>query len=187
MVEQMVEQLAPGLLIAAPQLLDPNFKKSVIVLFNKDEHGAMGVVINRESGLLLKDLCADHKIDFNRSDKQKVRSGGPVQPEHGIVLYSPDGLDLEGSPLCDGLSVSSSKETLAKLCGLPDVRFHCYAGYAGWAPDQLEEEFRQGSWITAPVDPELVLNEPLDTLWTRSLQSIGIDPTALVPGGQAES
>jgi len=183
----MTDQLAPGLLIAAPQLLDSNFKKSVIVLFTKDEHGAMGVVVNRESSLLLKDLCTDQKIDFNRFDKQKVRSGGPVQPEHGLVLYSPAGQDLVGSPICDGLSVSSSRETLAKLCGTAGARFHCYAGYAGWAPGQLEEEFRQGSWITAPVDPGLILDEPLDTLWMRSLQSIGIDPSALVPGGQAES
>jgi putative transcriptional regulator len=183
----MAEQLAPGLLIAVPQLLDPNFKKSVIVLLDMDENGALGVVINRDSGLLLKDLCEDHQIDYKGSDQKRVRSGGPVQPEHGLVLYCPDKLTLEGHPLCEDLSVSSSRETLSSLCGMNGVRFHCYAGYAGWGPDQLDEELRQGSWITAPITAALVLDEPLDALWMRSLQSVGIDPAALVPGGQAES
>ena len=179
--------IAPALLVAMPQLLDPNFRKSVVLLLNKDEQGALGVVINRESQLLLKDLCLDHEINYGGKPDKKVRSGGPVQPEHGLVLYGPEHSDPEGRTVIEGLFVSSSKETLSRLCNLEDGRFHCYAGYAGWGPQQLDNEIRVGSWIVAPADPALVLDAPTEDLWLRSLQSVGIDPAVLVPGGLEEA
>ena len=86
-----------------------------------------------------------------------------------------------------GLHVSASRETLTRLCDLPSGRFHCYTGYAGWGPQQLEHEINGGSWIVAPADPALVLDAPTDDVWRRSLAAVGIDPAALVPGGGAES
>jgi putative transcriptional regulator len=183
----MASELAPGFLIAVPQLMDPNFRQSVVLLLQQGEEGAMGLVINRDSPLLLRDLCRDQKIVYRGRPGKTVRSGGPVQPEQGIVLYGPEHEDIDGQEVIEGLRVSASTETLQQLCDLSEGRFQCYSGYAGWGPGQLEREIREGSWIVAPADPCLVLDAPSDDVWQRSLNGIGIDPALLVPGGSEES
>ena len=183
----MQDELAPGFLVAEPQLLDPNFKQSVVLLLQRTDEGALGVVVNHESPLLLRELCEDHEIDYAGDPEKRVRQGGPVQPEQGLVLYGPEHADPEGRPVIDGLHVSASRATLSRLCELGQGRFHCYAGYAGWGPGQLEREITEGSWIIAPVDPELVLDSAPPRIWEESLRSIGVDPAAIVPGGGPEA
>ena len=187
MIEDMSGALAPGFLIAVPQLLDPNFHKSVVLLLQQTEEGALGVVINAESPLLLRDLCEDHSIDYAGDPEKRVRKGGPVQPEQGLVLYGDEHEDPEGSAVIDGLHVSASRATLERLCTLTRGRFHCYSGYAGWGPGQLEREIGEGSWIVAPVDPNLVFDRTPEEVWAESLRAIGIDPAAIVPGGGEEA
>jgi putative transcriptional regulator len=175
--------LAPGFLIAVPQLLDPNFSQAVVLLLQQNDDGALGLVINRESPILLKDLCRDHEIAYAGDPAKRVRVGGPVQPEQGLVLYDAGIDDPEGREVLDGLQVSASTKTLSRLCGDRGIRFHCFSGYAGWAPGQLEREIGEGSWILAPVDPQLVLDTPPDALWLATLRANGIDPASIVPGG----
>ncbi len=179
----MTDGLAPGFLIAVPQLMDPNFRHSVVFLIRQGEEGALGVVVNRETPLLLKDLCRDHDIPYAGDPLKRVRLGGPVQPEQGFVVYGPEHEDPEGQVVLDGLHVSASTGTLARLCTLAQGRFQCYSGYAGWGPGQLEREISQGSWILGPADPLLVLDHPPDEIWARALRAIGIDPAAIVPSG----
>jgi putative transcriptional regulator len=181
-----MSQLAPGFLIAVPHLLDPNFRGSVVLLFEQNADGALGVVINHESPLLLKDLCADQEIPYAGDPAKRVRDGGPVQKEQGLVLYGDEHQDPEGRELLAGLYVSASRATLGRLCNLDSGRFQCYSGYAGWGPGQLEREIGEGSWILAPVDPIVVLDSPPDEAWSRVLKSLGIDPSLLVPGGSDE-
>lgn len=180
-------RLAPGLLIAVPQLLDPNFRQSVVLLLEKNDDGALGVIVNQESTLLLSDLCQDHSIPYAGAPGKRVRTGGPVHPDQGLVLYGAEHEDPEGREVVDGLCVSASRETLTRLCDRPDGRFHCYSGYAGWGPEQLDREISEGSWIVAPADAGLVLDAPTDEVWVRGMASVGIDPAALVPGGGAAS
>jgi putative transcriptional regulator len=183
----MSEDLAPGFLIAVPQLLDPNFHKSVVLLLQQSEEGALGVVINHESPLLLSDLCDDHSIGYSGDPEKHVRKGGPVQPEQGLVLYGEEHADPEGRAVLQGLHVSASRATLERLCNLNRGRFHCYSGYAGWGPGQLEREIGEGSWIVSPVDPVIVLDRSPDDVWVDALRAMGIDPAAIVPGGDAEA
>jgi len=187
MIEDMKDRLAPGFLIAVPQLLDPNFRKSVVLLLQQSDEGALGIVINHESPLLLKDLCDDHEIRYAGDPGKRVRKGGPVQPEQGLVLYSDEHTDPEGQVVVDGLHVSASRSTLARLCKLSSGRFHCYSGFAGWGPGQLEREIGEGSWILAPADPILVLDHEPEQIWLDSLNALGIDPAAIVPGSDGES
>jgi putative transcriptional regulator len=183
----MSEALAPGLLFAVPQLLDPNFRKSVVLLLQQTEEGAMGVVINQESPLLLGELCRNQNIPYAGDPQKRVRRGGPVQPEQGLVLYGEEHRDPEGQVVTDGLHVSASIATLGRLCTLPGGRFHCFAGYAGWGPRQLENEIGENAWIFAPVDPALALDTPIDDIWSGGLRALGIDPAAIVPGAQTEA
>lgn len=183
----MSDELAPGFLIAFPQLLDENFRQSVVLLLRQDEEGAMGVVINRESPMLLGELCLDHSIPYAGDAEKHVRNGGPVQPEQGLVLYGTEHEDPEGQPVLEGLHVSASRETLARLCSLGQGRFHCFSGYAGWGPGQLEHEISAGAWLVADVDPIVVLDRRPGEIWNHVLHSLGIDPAALVPGSSEAS
>ena len=183
----MSDSLAPGFLIAVPQLQDPNFRQSVVLLLEQGETGAMGVVVNRESPLLLKDLCRNHDIPYAGNPKKRVRMGGPVQPEQGLVIYGEENADSEGRPVVEGLHVSASTGTLTRLCNLAHSRFQCYTGYAGWAPGQLEREIGEGSWIIVPVDASLVIDYPAEQIWSRALYNNGLDPASIVPGGGAEA
>ena len=178
--------LAPSFLIAVPQLLDPNFRQSVVLLLQQRDDGALGIVVNRESSLRLQELCRDHDIAYGGDPEKRVRVGGPVQPEQGLVLYGSEHPDPEGKPVTDGLLVSASTGTLSRLCHLETGRFHCYSGYAGWGPGQLEREIGDGSWIIAPASAALVLDSPPEEIWLRALSDNGIDPAAIVPGGGEE-
>jgi putative transcriptional regulator len=180
----MLQNLAPGFLIAVPQLLDPNFRQSVVLLLRQDDEGALGIVVNRETSLLLQDLCRDHEIPYAGNPDKHVRLGGPVQPEQGFVLYGPEHADdPEGNEVQSGLNFSTSTGTLTRLCALASGRFHCYSGYAGWGPGQLERELAEGSWIIATSDPALVLDHDPSEMWRGALTAMGIDPAAIVPGG----
>ncbi len=150
----MNDQICPGLLVAVPHLLDPNFQRSVVLLLEENEEGGFGIVVNQDSPSLQADLCEDHAMSYSGPRDNTVRRGGPVQPDQGLVLYGAEHDDAEGREVVKGLQVSASKGTLGRLCGLKSgKRFHCFSGYAGWGPGQLEDEIRAGSWVTAPIDP----------------------------------
>lgn len=185
--EEKTTSLAPALMFAVPQLLDPNFRQSVVLLLQHNEEGAFGVVVNQESPLLLGDLCRGQDIPYSGDPEKRVRRGGPVRPDQGLILYGPEHTDPEGQPVIDGLFVSVSRETLGRLCTQPGARFQCYAGYAGWGPDQLPREIGEGSWLFTPVDPALALDIPPAEMWDRGLRASGIDPAFIVPGGTTEA
>ena len=183
----MADDIAPGFLVAVPQLGDPNFKQSVVLLLQQSDEGALGIVINRETSLLLKDLCRDHDIPYAGDPGKRVRQGGPVQPEQGMVVFGDEHTDPEGRRVARGLQVSASTGTLSRLCNLPGGRFHCYSGYAGWAPGQLEREITEGSWIVIPVNAKVILDASPNDMWVKVLRDNGIDPSAIVPGSTEEA
>ena len=175
----MSDSLAPGFIIAVPHLADLNFRHSVVLLLEQNADGALGVVVNHESPLLLKELCRDHSIQYSGDPGKRVRAGGPVQPEQGLVLYDDRLDDHEGRQVHAGLRVSASQGTLNRLCGSPGGRFQCFAGYAGWGPGQLDDEIHQNAWLNVPADDELVFDDLLDTKWERSIAKLGIDLSLL--------
>lgn len=179
----MLDSLAPGFLVAVPQLLDPNFKQSVVLLIEQSDQGSMGVVINSESPLLLSDLCKNHDIEYQGDPGKRVRVGGPINPEQGFVLYEPIEHDTDGRPILESLRVSASTLTLSRLASESGIRYHCYTGYAGWGPGQLEREIDEGSWIIVPADALAVLEGDPEEIWRQALVDNGIDPAAIVPAG----
>ena len=179
--------LAPGFFVAVPFLADPNFAHRVVLLLEQNDDGAIGVIVNADSPLTLAELCNDHELPYQGDPEKKVRDGGPVQPEQGLVLFGAEHRDEESKEIIDGLYVSASKDTLGRLCGLDEGRFHIYSGYAGWGPGQLEREIGEGTWIIVPPDAETVLDTPPDQIWERVLRRAGIDPASIVPGGGAEA
>jgi len=178
----MVDTLAPTFLIAFPHLMDDNFHQSVVLLLQHESEGATGIVVNRERPLLLRDLCRDQQLPYLGDETKLVRTGGPVQPEQGLVLYGSEHDDPEGSGVVDGLQVSATRGTLRRLCELSGGRFHCYSGYAGWGPEQLEREIQAGAWLVTEACAATVLETGPQEMWLACLRGLGIDPAALVPG-----
>lgn len=161
----METTLTGRLLVATPSLEDPNFDRTVVLLLQHDDtDGAMGLVLNRPSGLPLEEeLGAWGPL---AAPPDEVFIGGPVQPEVAIALgwldtgaEVPDGVQ----PVMDGLGVVDLRRSPAELPQLRAVRV--YAGYAGWSAGQLEAEISSGSWFTLDAQPTDPATADPDALW----------------------
>ena len=166
------------LLIALPALDDPNFARGVALICQHDEDGAMGVVVNRASEYTLGDVLA--QMDLAPRDeemgRQLVLSGGPVHPERGFVLH--DGERAWDSTLAigGGLSLTTSRDILEAMAeGQGPAHVVLALGCAGWGAGQLESELSENSWLTAPVDAELLFQVPLEQRWHAAGGRIGVD------------
>jgi putative transcriptional regulator len=174
--------IAPALLVAMPQLLDPNFKRSVVLLVHHDDEGSFGLVVNRPSDIPARQLCENLDIPWRGDDEARLAWGGPVQPNTGWVLFgegAPSDIE-DGNPVAPGLSVAGSLDTLRKIARTPPSRLRLLLGYAGWGPHQLEDELAEGAWLLAPADPEVVFAVEADAMWNHVVRSLGIDPSTLV-------
>lgn len=182
--------LAGHLLIAMPNLADPNFWQSVVLLgVHSDDEGAFGLVINRCLDVDLKEILNELGEEAGPGDLPQVFGGGPVQPSHGFVLFErgEESVTKDEIAISDSLVVSGNTETLARLTRDPESsRFFLLLGYAGWYPGQLEREIEENSWVVAPLDTSIVFDIPVEERWAAALRSIGIDPGTLVDAGSGE-
>src|SRR4051794_37061951 len=169
--------LAPGLLLAAPSLHDPNFEKTVVLLGRHDDEGALGWVINgRElasvrglvsaSGLFPPETTFPHAPSF----LQPACVGGPVAPATGWLVYRRGREPLAGELRVGGeLGVTGEASAFSTLLGAERPReFRLVLGCAGWAPGQLEAEISEGSWLPAAVEADLMFLPPAPTIWDEA-------------------
>lgn len=179
------DDLAPGLLIAMPQLVDPNFTRSVVLMIEHGDDGSLGLVVNQPHPILARHLLDDLSMPWAGDPEALVWSGGPVQRNTGWVLYAPDGAVVEDEAtlrLAPGLALSRSPERLRALAAQPPDRMRLLLGYSGWGPGQLAREMALGSWLHADLDPDIVFTEDADEMWTLAVRSIGIDPDTVIQG-----
>jgi putative transcriptional regulator len=154
-----MESLAGALLVAMPHLLDPNFFRSVVLILEHDEEGAVGVVINQPSTSGLGEELPEWAPLL--AEPGVVFVGGPVQPEVAVGLAAGvDGSSLPGVGIVD----------LSAPPGGLDSPVRIYAGYAGWGPGQLEAELVEGGWIVTAARVEDVFAVEPGTLWTSVLK-----------------
>src|SRR3954464_178045 len=140
----MSESLRGSLLIAAPQLLDPNFRRTVVLVADHGDEGAMGVILNRPSGMTVADAAPDLE-PFIGADAA-IFAGGPVQATSGVVLAEVTEAD---EPIFDDVVlVPGLGERADVIDGAGRVRV--FAGCAGWGPGQLEAELERDDWILEP-------------------------------------
>ncbi len=176
--------LAPGLLVAAPPLDDPNFARSLVLLIAHSEEGALGIVINHAVAVgTVGDLLEQLKLGDRESHREPIHVGGPVHQEMGWIVYRPAGADaLDGeSRLSEEVAVSPSRDVLAAI-GRDDgpQRFDLYVGCAGWGPGQLEEEVRQGAWLPVALDAGIVFDVPTEERWQAAFTRAGVDPAGFM-------
>lgn len=190
------EDLAPGLLLAAPSLHDPNFEKTVVLLARSGDEGALGWVINGRELMPVRELLASSNlvpegavIPASHGFDRPACVGGPVAPAAGWLVYRRLGQSLAGE-LAVGADVGVSGELAVfndLLRGSGPVQFRLLLGCAGWAPGQLEAEIGAGAWLPAAVDVDLLFETPLDEIWDEAYRrSVGAGPAAFMnPHGKA--
>lgn len=174
--------LAPAFLVSMPQMADPNFTRSVVLLCKHTSEGAFGLVVNRPlltTGRVTVNL--DPPVSTDR--ELQVWIGGPVEPQTSWVLVGrePDDLDEQrGMRITDDLYLSTSPELLQRLLEpAPPARTRLIVGYSGWGAGQLEEELKASAWLLSDVDADLLFNTPAEQLWTATIRRLGADPSTL--------
>jgi putative transcriptional regulator len=164
-----VESLKGQLLVAAPTLLDPNFRRSVVLVGEHDEEGALGIVLNRASQATVSEALPE--LAALADDVGTVHVGGPVQPSAIVVLA--DFVEPErASGIVLGtigfLPAETDPDSLGEL-----RQARVFAGYAGWGPGQLDDELEAGSWILEEALPDDVFTDDPDDLWGIVLRRKG--------------
>jgi putative transcriptional regulator len=162
-------------LIAGKQLRDPNFYRSVVLMVEHGESGSMGLIVNRPSDVSITQALSEH-FDLPESD-QVVYVGGPVEPAALFVLHSAGEFEDGGADVVPGIFVGSSPDVFERVIdqvtgGDSDLEFRVYAGCAGWAPGQLEEELGRGDWHLLPAEAAQILPADPYTLWDALVERI---------------
>jgi len=164
--------LAGELLIAAPKLQDPPFERTVILLARHSKEGALGIVINRPRGErpIAGVLAAMGADAAGITGSVRIFAGGPVSPEIGFVIHSAeyrlsDTLDIDGR-----VALTAIPDVLRDIgVGKGPKKSLVAFGYAGWAPEQLEDELAHGFWLTVPEDLGLVFDDDRARVWDDAL------------------
>lgn len=173
--------LAPCFLLSMPQLADSHFAKSVILLCDHSAEGAFGLVVNR-----LSELTAAEAVQLSPAleapNDLPLLIGGPVDPQRGWILTSraPDVPDAPRE-IGAGLHLSASPMLLRRVLQAHPIprRTVVLAGYAGWAPGQLDAELAESAWLIAPVELDLIFEIPSAVCWEMAMQRLGVDPSLL--------
>lgn len=166
------EYLKGQLLVATPELGDPNFVETVIFMIEHDESGAMGLVINRPLAKgpiadLLKGLGAESE---DAQGEIVLHYGGPVEPGKVFVLHSDDYADKETMVVGGGIAVTTDVGVVRAIARGKGPRQSIFIlGYAGWAPGQLEAEIKAGGWFSIPAEAKIIFDGDPKTKWERAL------------------
>jgi putative transcriptional regulator len=181
------ESLRNQFLIAMPSLADSNFEKSVSLLCEYGDEGALGLVINRPTDLLLGGMLAHLDIDCSGLSaerlEQEIYWGGPVQVERGFVLHTPLGEWESSIRINDAMGVTTSRDILTSIgAGTGPEKFQIMLGYAGWEAGQLEAEILDNSWLSIKAEASIVFDTPSDERWVAATRLLGIDPSSLSSG-----
>jgi putative transcriptional regulator len=166
----MPDSLRGQFLIAGKSLRDPNFFQSVVLIVEHGEGGAMGVVVNRPSGVTVAQALKNH-FELPESGEM-VYVGGPVERNALFILHNASDLDGSETPILDGVFVGSSPDTFESIVkrsveGSDELRFRVYFGCAGWAPDQLEGELARNDWLVFPGTVDYVFHPDPYSVWEQ--------------------
>jgi putative transcriptional regulator len=173
--------LAPSLLLSMPQLHDPNFARSVVLLCQHSSEGAFGLVINRPVVTVARVLTAHQQESAEH--ELEVWIGGPVEPERSWILVGQEEADDEAIEVCDGVFLTTSPSVLQRIIDhVADARSRLIAGYAGWGPGQLDTELAASAWLTVDVQPDIVFDTPADHMWETAIRRLGATPGGLQTG-----
>jgi putative transcriptional regulator len=174
--------LAGQLLVAMPNMQDPRFARSVILMCAHNEEGAMGLVVNKLiDQLSMTELLQQLKIEGQGpGDCTHVHFGGPVEASRGFVLHSADYVETGTLVVGDAFALTATLDILRAIGrGEGPTRSLLALGYSGWGPGQLDAEIQANGWLTVAPDDAIVFGAEPDDKWTRALAKLGVHPLAL--------
>ena len=174
--------LTGQILIAMPAMTDPRFTKSVIYICVHNEEGAMGLVVNKTiDSLAFPELLKQLDIGVHGIiDDRPIYHGGPLDTERGFILHSLDYQQDSTISITEGLGLTATIDVLSDIAENRGPAQSLLAlGYAGWGPNQLDDEIQQNAWLQSSADRELIFNLQNDKKWECAISSIGIDLSLL--------
>ncbi len=174
--------LANQFLIAMPSLADPNFERTVTLICEHNEDGALGIIINRATDLHIGEVFEQLELAVPETAlaDQPVMHGGPVAQSRGFVLHGSDE-DWESTlRLGHGLRLTTSRDIMVAMSeGAGPERSLFALGYAGWHAGQLETEISDNAWLSVNCSSELIFETPIEQRWDAATRLLGIDPSRL--------
>lgn len=165
-------------LLAEPFMIDPNFKRAVVLLCDHErEDGTVGFILNKPLSMKVEELVSD----FPEFDSE-IYYGGPVANDTIHYLHNQGDLVPDSIPVSPGVYWGGDFEQIkflisSKLILEKDIRF--YVGYSGWSPGQLGDELKYGSWVLADMDPNYLFNTKPRELWSRVMDHKGDNYTVI--------
>ncbi|MAI27536.1 MAG: hypothetical protein CMN75_16020 [Spirochaeta sp.] len=163
-------------LIATRQVKGPFFEKSVVLLIQHDQSGALGLIVNRRTKTPIRDLLAEPENppkgprDEAESDPSgRLYVGGPVDPSQVVFLTEGPEPIAQSVQVLPGVYASSESEVLDQFYDedISTEHFRAYVGYAGWGPGQLEREIKRGDWFESPAQIESIFDPRPELIWER--------------------
>jgi len=176
---QEITSFKNQMLIAMPNLKDPNFDKGVIFVCQHNPEGALGLVINHPIEMRLKGLL--DQMDIAVEDKaianMPVYAGGPVQQDRGFILHSSEAVKWETTvDISDEVCLTTSQDILKAIArGEGPKHFIIALGYAGWKELQLEKEMHENAWLSTEYDEDVIFNTPISQRWDLAAKQMGVD------------
>ncbi len=156
-------------LVAGKNIKDPRFAETVILLVDYSPDGAMGLIINRPTEVRLS--AAFPEMEELKQRKDTIYIGGPVGVERMFLLIHSAGVAKESLRVFDDVSISSSEKVLRQMAAGNSVRkFRVYAGYAGWSPQQLDQEVMRGDWHVLNADSRTIFDKKSSDIWPELIQ-----------------
>lgn len=183
MTDQPIPQLslAGQLLLAMPDMPDPRFSRSVILICVHDEGGALGIALHEPmEGIGLHRLLDSFDISYGEIDDATVLAGGPVEPRRGFVLHSRDWVANDSHLVSADVALTGSLEVLTAIAkGTGPHAWLVALGYAGWGEGQLESELASPGWFVSKADPRRLFGMAPEDRWAGAFELEGIDPAML--------
>jgi len=160
------------LLVASPSLEDPNFRQAVVLVVEHGPEGTVGLILNRSTKVLLSEALP--AITVLKGTRYRLFAGGPVEPSRLLLLFRLKEPPADARPIFDGVYVGGTPKVLERIItqAKPTETFRAFAGFASWAPRQLEAEMLLGAWGVLPPDSAGIFDQDPATLWLDCLSRL---------------
>lgn len=171
-------------LVAMPALTDANFAQTVTFIWEHNDDGALGIIINRPLQMRLAEVFEQLKLPMSPDvdGVQHVLQGGPVQTDRGFVVHHVGGDWEHTRQISSRIQVTTSPDILkAMAIGAGPQTAIVALGYAGWGSGQLEDEISQNAWLTVPCDERILFDTPYEERWHAAGRLLGIDVATISP------
>jgi putative transcriptional regulator len=180
---------APGyltnqFLVAMPAMTDANFAQSVTFIWEHNDEGALGIIINRPMEMRLAEVFEQLQMPMapGVNGVQPVLHGGPVQTDRGFVVHHVGGEWEHTRQVSSRIQVTTSPDILDAMArGIGPPTAIVALGYAGWGAGQLETELAANAWLTVPCDETILFSTPFEQRWQAAGRLLGIDVATISP------